>query len=187
MFEHLRAHLARPTFFLAAGIAIGALLAPSAGGGGAQAVTTYTRAVSCPGLAWQPVNSDQIYDSVGTIRRAFNTGYYVCAVDLPHKAVVTRVRFSVLDANYNGNVNSCALVRAGLAIETTNTAQLMAAVGTTTDSYDSQRLSDTTISFATIDNMNFGYYLQCQIVGSGWIAVGVYGADITYKITAANG
>jgi hypothetical protein len=35
--------------------------------------------------------------------------------------------------------------------------------------------------------VNFGYYLQCQIVGSGWIAVGVYGADITYKITAANG
>jgi hypothetical protein len=36
--------------------------------------------------------------------------------------------------------------------------------------------------------MNFAYYLQCFIIADGTgISSGIYGADITYKITAANG
>jgi hypothetical protein len=187
MFEHLRAYLARPTFFLAAGIAVGALLAPTFGGNGAEAVTTYTRAVSCPGLAWWPVNSDIEYFAHGTERRSnTNSAYFVCNASLPHKAVVTRVRFTLHDSA-GGNVNACALVRVGLSTATAGTAQLMAAVGTTTN-VDIQRLDDTTISYATVDNANYAYYLQCQInLDVNEDLQGIYGADITYKITAANG
>jgi hypothetical protein len=186
MFEQIRARLGRPTLLLAAGIAIGALLAP-ASGGGAKAVTeiTYTRAVSCPGLAWWPVNSYTVYHSLGTRRRSSTDGaYFVCNASLPHKAVVTRVRFTLFD-NAEGNVNACALVRVGLTTTTATTAQLMAAVGTTTN-VGIQRLVDTTISYATVDNNNYAYYLQCQI-NTDYFVEGIHGADIQFTITAANG
>jgi hypothetical protein len=188
MFEHLRTYVARPTVFLAAGIAIGALLAPAFGGSGAQGVTTYTRAVSCQGLAWHPTKGNVFQDAVGTRLTSIDSGYYVCSPDLPHKAVVTRVRFTLFDSQADVNVSNCALVRAGLTPETADNAQLMAAVGTTADSSSVQRLTDTTIGFATVDNLNFAYYLQCFIIADGTgISSGIYGADITFKISAANG
>ena len=184
MLEHLKTHPARPAFLLAAGIAIGALLAP-AFGGGAQAVTTYTRAVSCQGINFQPITDTTGYDLFGTRRIANNSGYFVCNPNLPNKAVVTKVRFTLFDDKNGGNVNDCALVRAGLTAATVDTTQVMAAFGTTNDS-GLQRMSDTSISYPTIDNLNYAYYLQCQINPSGYNE-GIYGADITYKITAANG
>jgi hypothetical protein len=185
MFEHLRTYLTRPTVFLAAGMAIGALLAPAFGGSAAQGVTTYTRAVSCHGLSWFPTTNAVPYSSVGTLRVSSSYGYFICGVDLPHEAVVTRVRFTLFDV-HDGNVRNCALVRAGLTTGTADIAQIMAAVDTTTN-IGLQRLPDTTISFATIDNMNYGYYLQCEIIALSLTRQGIYGADITYKITAANG
>jgi hypothetical protein len=191
MFEQIRARLGRPTFYVAAGIALGALLAPSFGGGGAQAVTTYTRAVSCQGLNWLPTEDGTRYRSDGTLRWSNgstdgNPGYYVCNVDLPHKAVVTRVRFTLLDEISDADLRNCGLVRAGLTTATAEYAQLMAAVGAT-EQVGIQRLTDTTINYATVDNTNYAYYLQCQFFSFGNEHVGIYGADITYKITAANG
>lgn len=185
MFEHFRAYLARPTFFLAGGIAIGALLAPSFGGGGAQAVTTYTRALSCPGLAFQPLTSSQ--DSINYVSLREGGGYFVCGVDVPNKAVVTRVRFTLFDSGA-ADVRNCALVRVPLTTDLADNFEVMVAVPTTS-TIGKERLSDTTISAATIDNMNFSYFLQCQITVSNNIltAQGIYGADITFKITAANG
>ena len=53
------------TFFLAAGIAIGARLAPTFDGGGAHAVTTYTQTNSCGALGgFQPINSATGYGYV---------------------------------------------------------------------------------------------------------------------------
>ena len=187
MFEHLRALLVRPTFLLAAGIAIGALLAPSFGGSGAQGVTTYTRAVSCQGLAFQP-NTDSAYTASGTLRSGANGSYFICGVDLPHKAVVTRVRFTLLDSGSFGWVTNCALVRVGLEPASATAFQVMALVPTTSDSGSQiKRLADTTIDFKTVDNTTFAYFLQCQIQQGAPNAAGIYGADVTYKITAANG
>ena len=186
MIQHLRAHLARPTFFLAAGIAIGALLAPAAGGGGAQAVTTYTRAWSCPGFGFQPLDDNLVFWNVGTRRTASSIGYVTCAVDLPHKAVVTRVRFTLFQTTDNGLVNDCDLVRAGLTTSNVQNAWVMASVPPS-QNVGVSRLTDTTINLATIDNMNYAYYLQCQLRGEPTQQEGIYGADITYKITAANG
>jgi hypothetical protein len=55
------------------------------------------------------------------------------------------------------------------------------------------RYTDSSISFATVDNANFAYSLQCQIVyHDGLLSslgdrFGIIGADITYTISAANG
>jgi hypothetical protein len=194
MFEHLRAHLARPTFFLAAGIAIGALLAPTFDGGGAQAVTTYTRTNSCGALGgFQPINSATGYAHYLNGTRLYwtggGTGFFLCNPGLPNKAVVTRVRFTIYDYSAGGEVRNCALVRSGLTPPTAESLQVLASVPATGVSpYSDQPLrpSDTSISYAAIDNANFAYFLQCELSASS-SAVGLYGADVTYKITAANG
>ena len=40
-----------------------------------------------------------------------------------------------------------------------------------------------------VDNANFGYHLQCQLSEVSFYgeALGIFGAVVTYKITAANG
>jgi len=191
MIELIRSRLGRPTLFVATGVAIGALLAPWSGGSGAQGVTTYTRAVSCSGFGFLPITSTDTYQSSGT-QRTGSDGYFVCPVDLPHKAVVTRVRFTLRDQHPSGGVDDCALVRGGLTVATAASAQVMAkvpdTVGNETTNPGIQRMTDTTINFATVDNTNFHYYLQCFIAaGGGQLLVGVYGADVTFKITAGNG
>jgi hypothetical protein len=189
MLELIKSRLARPTFFLAGGIAIGALLAPAFGGGGVEAVTTYTRAVSCHGFGFEPVNDSIGYETNGTRRVPRTYGYFVCAVDLPHKAVVTRVRFTLYDtAPVGALIRNCGLVRSGLTSATSATAQVLAAVPSTTGAPGVIRLEDTTINYATVDNMNYVYYVQCEIDAYDYFnQLGIYGADITFKITAANG
>jgi hypothetical protein len=193
MFEHLRAHLARPTFFVAAGIAIGALLAPTFDGGGAQALTTYTRTASCGALGgFQPINSATEYAYQNTTKlwwKGGGSGFFLCNPGLPNKAVVTKVRFTIIDYSIGGEVRNCALVRSGLTPTTAESFQVLASVPATgVSNYNDQpiRPSDTSISYATIDNANFAYWLQCELSESN-AYVALYGADVTYKITAANG
>jgi hypothetical protein len=108
------------------------------------------------------------------------------AIHLPHKAVVTRVRFTLYDS-YDGQVNNCALVRVALETTPAGLYWVLAAIGPTTN-VGVQRLSDTTINYATIDNMNYGYFLQCYIDSTFPVTTtGIYGADVTFKITVANG
>ncbi len=185
MFEHLRAYLARPTFFLALGIAIGALLAPAFGSDAAQGVTTYTRAVSCHGTSFLPLSSDS-YSVQGARRVTLSDGVFACDAALPHKAVVTRVRFTLFD-NSTGSVHDCFLLRTGLDPAKAQAFDVLASVPETSNSINAQRLADTSIAFATIDNMQFVYRLQCFITAGGAEEEGIFGADITYKITASNG
>jgi len=192
MFEHLRAYVARPTFLLAAGIAIGALLAPAVGGG-AQAITTYTRTASCSALGgFHPIDSNTKYGYASTTRLYYlgvGSSFFLCDPGLPNKAVVTKVRFTIYDYSASAEVRNCALVRSGLTPTTAESLQVLASVPATGASYYSDqplRPSDTSISYATIDNGNFAYWLQCEF-SANTSALGLYGADITYKITAANG
>jgi hypothetical protein len=182
----------RPTFFLAAGIAIGALLAPAFGGGGAQAVTTYTRTASCSALGGfdgQDSDTGSAYASTRLYWTGGGDGFFLCDPSLPNKAVVTKVRFTVLDNSAWGEVRNCALARSGLTTTTAASVQVLATVPATggeSSSPTPRRPADTSISFATIDNANFAYWLQCQLSETSPF-VGIYGADITYRITAANG
>jgi hypothetical protein len=189
MLRDLLARLGRPTVLVTQGIVIGALVAGAFAGSGAEAATTYTRAVSCHGFGFEPVNDSIGYETNGTRRVPRTYGYFVCAVDLPHKAVVTRVRFTLYDtAPVGALIRNCGLVRSGLTSATSATAQVLAAVPSTTGAPGVIRLEDTTINYATVDNMNYVYYVHCEIDAYDYFnQLGIYGADITFKITAANG
>lgn len=54
-------------------------------------------------------------------------------------------------------------------------------------SYTPVRLTTTSITNATVDNANYAYLLQCELANPGVGIVGIYGADVTYTISAANG
>lgn len=187
----------RPTALLVLGVLLGAMLVgpavarvagPGQSDSAVSAAGTQTRAVSCASTDFFPVDSDTPYQNAGTMREAAGVDSLRCNPGLPHRAVVTRVRFSIHDGSISGVVGPCALKRMGLAIATVNTVQTMASVPAT-DLYayseTPKRLTDTSISFATVDPTNYAYWLECQVNGSPLI--GVYGADVTFTITGANG
>ncbi len=114
-------------------------------------------------------------------------GYFLCDPQLPHNAVVTKVSFTLEDSDPVSDVRYCALYRNSLNPATATLQDLLAQVPATFGAdMNAVRLTDTTIQFAKVDNANFAYHLQCQIThDTRW--TGIYGAVVTYRITAANG
>lgn len=188
----------RPVLLLLAGAALGmTLIAPVAARDSAAtepAVTTYTRSASCAGLSFFPNDSATGYFSSGTLRYRTTVegdGYFLCDPGLPNGAVVTKVQFTLLDETSFRDVVNCAMVRSGLTTATATSAQVLAGPLRTSGDQEglSERPSDTSIEFATINNAKFGYWLQCKIEsnGSSGPQVGIYGAEVIYKISAAKG
>ena len=178
------------------GAALGAtLIAPvSARVSGPTAVeptAIQTRAVSCMSYNFQPLDkgttaSEWGFD--GNLR--FGAGWFGCDPGLPHRAVVTRVRFLVRDASAVDSLFFCQLFRFGLTTATATVAQQLAEVPHTgsAETPGTVRLSDTSITNATVDNLKFSYRLQCLIdERTGPVDTGIYGADVTYTIDSTNG
>ncbi len=191
-----------PTWRALALVLVGALfVAPIAGRmlgmeptGGSVSAATQTRATSCAGLDFHPLDNYTYYANVGPllIKSANSTGasnFFVCDPGLPHNAVVTKVQFTLRDDWTFAEVRNCALVRNGLTAATAEPLQVMGSVPTT--GADAQpgtvRRTDTSIDFATVDNTKWGYWLQCEIDGDARDEVGIYGADVVYTITSASG
>jgi hypothetical protein len=167
-----------------------------------RAVTTnalQTRATSCSSLDFHPADSDTWYDYVGTrvYHKVTNnpasqngSGFFICDPHLPQSARVTKVQFTVYD-NFNGDqVQYCALARNTLA-QSTGGYQVLAQVPATgsLNTPARVRLTDTTISYPTIDNTKFGYWLQCQVTAEPDTDqyTGIYGADVIYTIDPTRG
>ena len=190
----LRIPSVRSMALLFAGLMLGALISNPAP---ATGLTTYTRAASCHGLNFHPINNATGFKWHATEKYLYyyhtetssGDGYFLCDPALPHKAVVTKVQFTLMDDDNMGEIRYCALYRQSLAdTYPTPQPQLMAQVTGTGVAAEPGKVrpSTTSITFATVDNTQFGYYLQCQptkIFGK----MGIYGAVVTYKITAANG
>ncbi|HYI22133.1 MAG TPA: hypothetical protein VEX62_05795 [Candidatus Limnocylindrales bacterium] len=198
MFQQIRARLGRPTLYVAVGLAVGALLAPAFSGGGAQAVTTYTRSASCHGLGFSPAGSHTAYFQQGGARILENghSDFMFCAIGLPHKAAVTRFQVTGYDASTMGSITNCGLVRNSLTLAGTETFQSLAGVNPTTLAGTPGRFASATTtinaSYKSIDNAAYAYFVQCQViapnVGADSAAnIRLYGATVTYRITAANG
>lgn len=167
------------------GFCIGAaLVGPVSAGGPAPRGTTQSRFASCAGLDFYPLHQDVLYGSAGTLRIA--NGYVLCDPALPHRAVVTRVQFTMLDNSGTEGLNHCALVRTGLQRPHATTAQVMASVPDTLGAPGLVRFASSSPSFPTVDNARFGYFLQCQITAKT-TDVGLYGANVTYTISSTNG
>jgi hypothetical protein len=117
-----------------------------------------------------------------------------CDPHLPHGAIVTKVEFTLYDNDNSSQFGTlyCHLARNGTGTTTfTSDAQELAAV-VTSGSPGVTRLSDDTIptDYATVNAMTKAYWLYCDFFyGSGKpaTALGVFGADVYFKITPAKG
>lgn len=152
----------------------------------AGAAILATRAVSSHGYDFAPLDVDGSTSAHhdGTMR--FGPGYFVCDPGLPHRAVVTKVQFTVRDEVFDSEI-TCGLFRSDLTVAGAGTYEALATVpgSGVGDEPNTVRLSTTLIAFPTIDNTKYAYWLQCHIPVDG--ALGVYGATVTYTITSANG
>lgn len=106
-------------------------------------------------------------------KRAY--GYY--GVHLPHGAAVTGLHVwgRTDDASH---IFDCSLYRKAVAADTG--AQTMAVVSSVNTN---MTLSDTSVSYATIDNQNYEYFIHMREIGeSKSDVVSVYGVRISYTI-----
>jgi hypothetical protein len=152
---------------------------------------TRTGSVSCHGFDFLPLASDTEYYYRGTARVSSSNGaFFACDPGLPTGAVVTKVSFTVEDNNVGAQVTFCGLDRSGLTAATARIVKTLAAVPGTgiAAAPGLRRLTTTNISFATIDNTQYAYWLQCSLdhnpVGGppDVVGIGLYGADIVYRM-----
>ena len=191
----------RPVVLVAAGIVTGAtLVGPVAARvtGVPSPAALQTRAASCSGYDFHPLDSDTKYAYKGVViyrPSGGGSGFFTCNPHLPQGAVVTKVQFTVSDRYYNSNVRFCGLVRTDLRVASAGQYQTLADLPETpldASGTDVNRLVDAKIDHATIDNTRFAYWLQCQLNGAGDLGggperIGLVGADVIYQISAANG
>ena len=168
------------------------LSAPRAASASSPAATSQTRSVSCHAFEFLPVDSATQGDYFNSKRIRAGTsgsGFFVCDPKLPTRAVVTKVQFSIWDGSGSSEIKYCGLYRSGLGGATVaETIIELAAVPPTglSQAPGFARLTDTSIQNPTIDNSKYAYWLQCNIPQAGQ-SLGLYGADVVYTITAANG
>lgn len=183
----------RPTILVVLGALIGAGVAPVMAGvhPSLQTASVQTRAASCQGLSFHPVDAEMGFNYLNVmIYRNDNngSGFFVCNAALPNGAVVSKVSFTVSDGAANAEVRYCGLFRSGLAAASASTTDELAQVPTTGSLANPGvvRLTDDSIQNATVDNTRYGYWFQCQLTAAN-TNLGIFGADVVYKISAANG
>ena len=199
--RNLSGHRIFRPLLLLVGSALGAtFLAPVAAhitgsGEGSVTAATSTRSVSCAGLNWYPTDSETGYTNLGPLRRrvgSSGSGVLRCDPGLPNKAIVTKVEFTVRDNEFLYEIRGCALVRSGLTPGTADAYQVLASVPATGVGAlpGVVRLADSSAQFAAIENTKYGYWLECEISGHQTYSepsFGIYGADVVYTISSANG
>ena len=183
----------RPVVLVLAGAALGATMvnpvaASFRGPGVVQATPIYSRVASCSAQAFVPRDGYSAYGSTGYLRynAGGGSGYFICDPGLPNGAVVTKVQFTVLDNDATGNMKDCSLMRAGLTTGLAGSAQHVGGPLATAGTPGKLRLGDTSITYARVDNAKYSYWLQCQMTDSS-IILGIYGASVTYTISATKG
>jgi hypothetical protein len=133
------------------------------------------------------------------------TSYYFCNAVLPNGAIVSKVQFTALDNTNAEELRYCALVRSGMGATAGNTYAVVAQAASTGYAAKPGRVrlnAPVHASNATVDNAKFAYFLQCQFnynppptVAAPTVQpaaqqinlVGLWGATITYRVSAANG
>jgi hypothetical protein len=98
------------------------------------------------------------------------------------------VQFSIWDGSGSSEVKYCGLYRSGLTASGSDTIQELASTPATgiAEAPGYARLTDTSIQHATISNASYVYELQCNLPQAGQ-SLGIFGADVIYTISAANG
>jgi hypothetical protein len=180
---------------LCLGIVLGAaLVGPVMAGHGtkASAAATQARAVSCHAFDFHPLSSGiafEVTDDAYIWKKSPESATFACGIELPQRAIVTKVQFTVWDDDDEDRLDDCSLRESGLPAISAAGIHTIAEVVTPSDNQmpGTVRVSTTDIDNGTINNIAWAYYLQCTFVGNGLGSVGIYGADVQFKITAANG
>lgn len=151
-----------------------------------------TRTTTCGAMAFRPIDSDAPYTGSGSGKYMYRSGpasdpTFQCPLELPDRAVVTKVQFTLIDSDPSQEVSSCQLFRSSITADAAGAKQVLAAVATTGTVLTPGvvRRTTTAIAFATVKNASFSYALECAL-GMG-IQVGIYGANVSYTISAVNG
>jgi hypothetical protein len=142
-----------------------------------------TRHWSCAGTAWENTDSTESYSLADSEK--FATGgsaIFRCSVDIPDGAVVTEVDFSVVD-NDATNDADCELWSTAMASGVGD--ETFMAGASTSGTPGNTQIGTTDITSATVDNAENAYFVQCFIDGTD-ASLGLYGANITYTVSAAN-
>jgi len=181
-----RRHAVGGMSLLAIGCMMGAMLmAPAAG-----ATTYLNRSASCAGVNFYPDNSGTPWGTAGSLRYragAGGNGIFRCNPALPNGAIVTKVQFTVWNQNLGGSFVSCGMTRSSL-LYTTSSSDWQTMTGQITMSpaiTDAVRAGSSTISYGTINDQDHAYSVYCELPTIS--DMGIYGADVLYKITAAKG
>jgi hypothetical protein len=168
-----------------------ALGGPFAARAGSRAGTLQARSASCNAFEFRPIDTATGADFFGAKRIRAGTqgsGFFTCDPGLPDRAVVTKVQFSIWDGSGSSQVKYCGLYRSGLGESTSDVIQELAAMGPTgiAEAPGFARLTDTSIQNATVNTRSFVYWLQCNLEQAGQ-SLGLFGGNVVYTITAANG
>jgi hypothetical protein len=189
MFSLVRDRRSIPFLLAVAAIAAWLTLSLTTSPTKAVAVPIYTRAVSCVGINFTPMSSATtlIHADAGITRtESGGDGFVSCNPGLPHKAEVMKVQFTALGQPGAG-IQNCALVRTSNApADALFALQVMAGVAPL-NSGDVQRRSTTAISNPTVNNINFSYFLQCQLPTLTLPPSILLSADVVFEISETNG
>jgi hypothetical protein len=175
-------------------VAVGALIAVQFGGATAHGATMLARSASCTGLNFHPIDSSTTYSYYHSelVRTTSNgDGWFYCNLELPNNAVVTKVQFTLEDGNAAGAVRYCGLFRNDLDSAHVAEYQPVAQIPSTGDNAapHTVRLSTQHITNGRINNSRYAYWAQCQIDTHPFYDkdLGIYGMDVIYTISSANG
>jgi hypothetical protein len=188
-----------PVFVLVAGMILG-LGGPAAIGAVSPRATkaaVQSRSFSCPALAFHPADAQTSwsYETLGIYRTDSSadsrTGFFICNAVLPTRAVVTKVQFTLYDNTSSGQIRYCGLYRHAISATSTVVKAEELAATRSSDKTGNKRpgyelVADGTIKHATIDN-RYGYWLQCRIDKDKGTLLRLFGANVIYTISAANG
>jgi len=144
---------------------------------------------SCPSTGWVPMDSTTDY-SIENVHRMVNSpngsGYMACVPDLPDRAVVTKVQFSINDVSIVSELRYCALLRQDLTVAGFDQYQEVAQIDPTGPAATpgALRRADSSIQNARVDQGRYGYWLQCQFhYGQNALfdpGIALFGATISY-------
>jgi hypothetical protein len=187
----------RPALMVVLGAVIGAAATPAIAAFHVPVATTaQSRSLSCQGRNFHPLDDTVTHMMYGnaavqTLSASSSAFPFVCEVNLPNKALVTKVQFTAIAKSLtSATLDQCGLFRSGLATTAAETTEPLGVLATISSNAGLVRRTTTTIAHATIDSTNYAYWLQCVIGPStnrSHDIVGIYGADVMYSISAANG
>jgi hypothetical protein len=157
-----------------------------------QGATLLSRQFSCPGSGFSTIFAEFGHntDTEGLRYLIGGAGVLRCPVHLPNNAVVTGVTFTVLDADNSpttDNVEACRLLRTDLTIPTGAEENVSTPVSTSGTPGEVALAAPSLVAAATaIANGSWAYSFECKL-NSGTVDNGIYGAVVTYTVSAANG